>query len=55
GENVLILVAAGICCRLFTKDDPEQPSRSILMYFMVVMGCLALLLKLLPAQPLVKP
>ena len=44
------LVAIGMGIRLFTRDDPEEPSNPITAYFVAVLTGLALVLWLLPGQ-----
>jgi Zn-dependent protease len=50
GEGVFALVALGACWRLFTKDIPEQPSRSTAAYFIAVLALLALILRITPGH-----
>jgi Zn-dependent protease len=50
GEGVFALVAGGACWRLFTKDIPEQPSRSTAAYFVAVIVLLALVMRLTPGH-----
>jgi Zn-dependent protease len=55
GENVFFLVAAGAFWRLFTKDLPSRPSRAVTAYFIAVLGCLALILRIVPGKGFGKP
>jgi Zn-dependent protease len=50
GEGVFALVAGGACWRLFTKDIPEQPSRSTTAYLVAVIVLLALILRITPGR-----
>jgi Zn-dependent protease len=52
GENVFIFVVGGIGWRLFTKDKPAEDDWGTWVYFVVVMGALAWMMRLtpLPAQ-----
>lgn len=54
GENVFFLVAAGATYRLFTKDVPENPSRSVAAYYLVVLVLLAVILRVTPDQTIVR-
>jgi Zn-dependent protease len=44
------LVAIGMGVRLFTHDDPEEPSNPITAYFLAILTGLALVLWLVPGQ-----
>jgi len=50
GENVFYFVAAGATWRLFTRDDPPEPSNSITAYFVAVLTGLGLVLWLVPGH-----
>jgi Zn-dependent protease len=50
GEGVFFLVAAGAAWRLFTKDMPAQSSRLSLAYYLGVLACLGLVLRLVPGH-----
>ncbi len=50
GEWVFGLVALGMGIRLFTHDDPPEPSNAITAYFIVVLTALALVLWLVPGH-----
>jgi len=50
GQWWFILVAAGAGWRLFTKDEPPQPSPKITAYFVTVLTLLALILWIVPGQ-----
>lgn len=50
GEWVLGLVALGMGVRLFTRDDPPEPNRSIAAYFVSVLTGLAIVLWLVPGH-----
>jgi len=50
GEGVFFLVAAGAAWRLFTKDMPTQSSRLSLAYYLGVLACLGLVLRLVPGH-----
>lgn len=45
GEGIFFLVAAGATYRLFTKDKPAQDDWSTWLYFVAVLGALALILQ----------
>lgn len=47
-EWMLLLVSGGILWRLFTHDQPAQGSRSMMVYFLVVLTGLALVMWLMP-------
>ena len=50
-EHILLLVAAGAALRgFFSRDFPAHPSRSITVYFVLVITGLALILRLLPGH-----
>ncbi|HEY2858509.1 MAG TPA: site-2 protease family protein, partial [Terracidiphilus sp.] len=46
---VFLLVAAGACWRLFTKDQPRKDDWGTWFYFVAVMGALAWTMSLVPA------
>jgi Zn-dependent protease len=50
-QGVYLLVAAGMVYRLFTKDQPTEPSSRTMVFFMSLLFALGALLKLLPPQP----
>ena len=50
GEWVFGLVALGMGIRLFTRDDPTEPSNAITTYFIVVLTALGLVLWLVPGH-----
>jgi Zn-dependent protease len=47
-EGVYLLVAAGATYRLFTKDEPEEKSLSVTIYFCVVLLILGLVMHSVP-------
>lgn len=47
-EWTLLLVAAGLLWRLFTKDQPAHGSRGLAAYFLAVMAGLAFVMRLMP-------
>ena len=49
-ENVLFLVAIGAAWRLFTKDIPPVPSRTVTAYFLIVLTSLSLMMRLMPGR-----
>jgi hypothetical protein len=49
-DMVFLLVAAGLCFRLFTKDDSRAPSRFIAAYYAVVLILLAVILRAVPGH-----
>lgn len=49
-QPLFFLVAAGATYRLFTKDFPDQPSRSVTVYFVAVMALLGLVMWLIPGH-----
>jgi Zn-dependent protease/uncharacterized Zn finger protein (UPF0148 family) len=49
-QKLFFLVAAGAVYRLFTKDMPPQPSRSILIYFLIVLAMLGFVMWLTPGH-----
>ena len=51
-QPVYILVAGGICFRLFTHDRPDHEDWSSWLYYAAVLGALGLVLSLAPAIPL---
>jgi Zn-dependent protease len=50
GEGIFFLVAAGAAFRLFTKDMPAQTSRVSLAYYLGVLACLAIILRIVPGH-----
>jgi len=50
GQNVFCLVALGAGYRLFTKDMPTHPSRATTAYFVSLLACLGLVMRLMPGQ-----
>jgi Zn-dependent protease len=50
GESVFFLVTAGAAWRLFTRDEPEEPSTFITAYFVAVLTALAMVLWLVPGH-----
>lgn len=50
GEGVFFLVAAGAAWRLFTKDMPAQSSRVSLAYYLGVLACLGIILRVVPGH-----
>ena len=52
-QSVFFLVALGAGFRIFTKDLPPHPSRVITAYFITVLACLGVLMRILPGQALV--
>jgi len=50
GEGVFFLVAAGAAWRLFTKDMPAQSSRLSLAYYLGVLACLGIVLRMVPGH-----
>ena len=51
-QPVLLLVAAGAACRMFTKDAPAGPNRAVMVYYVLLLGALGLLMELAPQPPL---
>jgi Zn-dependent protease len=51
-QSVFLLVALGAGYRIFTKDFPPAPSRATTAYYITVLGCLGLVMWLLPGQAL---
>ncbi|HEY6970219.1 MAG TPA: site-2 protease family protein [Candidatus Angelobacter sp.] len=47
-EWVLLLVAAGLVYRLFTRDDPEEGSSNLTLYYAAVLAGLAFVMRLMP-------
>lgn len=54
GEVLFFLVAAGAGLRIFTKDIPPKSSAMITAYYLAMVVCLGLVLRLVPAQPLTR-
>jgi len=52
GSMIFLLVSAGAAFRLFTRDNPEQPSIAITGYFVMVLAGLAWILLALPGKGL---
>jgi Zn-dependent protease len=52
GDMIFLLVAAGTVYRVFTKDQPEQPSIAITGYFVIVLAGLAWMLLVIPGKGL---
>jgi len=52
GDMIFLLVAAGAVYRMFTKDQPEQPSIAITGYFVMVLAGLAWILLVIPGKGL---
>ena len=50
GEKIFYLVAAGAAYRLFTRDEPEEPSNEMTAYFLAVLTALAVLVWLVPGH-----
>jgi hypothetical protein len=44
------LVGAGAVWRLFTKDSPSEPGRSVFWYYATLLAALALTLSWLPGS-----
>jgi Zn-dependent protease len=51
-QAALLFVAAGMTYRLFTRDTPAEPSTRTMVFFTALLFALALLLKIVPNQPL---
>lgn len=52
GDVVFLLLACGAVYRLFTHDAPQQPSKSIAAYYLVVLVCLGAVLHAVPPAAL---
>ncbi len=50
GEWVFYVVAAASAWRLFTRDDPPEPSNSTTAYFVAVLTGLGLVMWLVPGH-----
>ncbi len=50
-QKVFLLVAAGMAYRLFTRDEPAEPSTRTMVFYVVLLFALGVLLKVIPLQP----
>ncbi len=50
-QGVFLFVAAGMLYRLFTRDDPPEPSTRTMVFYIGLLFALGALLKLIPMQP----
>jgi Zn-dependent protease len=53
-QGALLLVAAGMTYRMFTRDLPAEPSTRAMVYFTALLFALAGLLKIVPFQPITR-
>ena len=51
-QGALLIVAAGMTYRLFTKDQPAEPSTRTMVFFTTLLFALAGLLQIIPFQPI---
>jgi hypothetical protein len=51
GQKAILLVAAGMTYRPFTRDTPAEPSTPTLVFFTALLFALGALLKIIPLQP----
>lgn len=47
-EGVFLFLAAGLAWRLFTKDEPAQPSNRTMIYFLLLLFILGAFLRIVP-------
>jgi len=50
GESAYFLVACGLVYRLFTKDLPEEPSRNVAAYFVLLIFALGAVMWVMPGK-----
>jgi Zn-dependent protease len=51
GQPAFLLVAGGAGYRVFSKDIPEEPSRTAMAYYLLVLAALGYIIKLAPMLP----
>lgn len=51
-QGALLIVAAGMFYRLFTKDQPAEPSTRTMVFYTTLLFALAALLQIVPFQPI---